>query len=393
MTSAYSLARRGWHVEIVDRASEIAEGASKGNGRQLSYGHCGALARPSILAQLPKLAVGADDAFRLSLGADPKLYAWLLQFLTNCTESAYRNNTRSCLLLAEESRRSMDQLLAKNDLVFDRRMAGKMVVLQDEAALSSAGTAISLAKRIGKPQHILSRDEAREFEPALTRMTGQWAGVLYSPHDETGDCPTFCSELMGVLNRDYGVRFRANAEVTRIRCESGRAKAILVGGEYLQADHIVVASGHCANRLLAPLGLRQPIAPMKGYSFTAPLGEFSPTASVTDTRRRIVFTNIGTRMLVAGIADLGRKDTNVENDRLELMVSAARDAMPEAARYSERDDGWAGIRPVTPNSLPITKMVAPEISVNVGHGMLGWTLAMGSAERLGTLIQENALSL
>jgi D-amino-acid dehydrogenase len=37
---------------------------------------------------------------------------------------------------------------------------------------------------------------------------------------------------------------------------------------------------------------------------------------------------------------------------------------------------------MTPNSQPITRWVDPRLALNTGHGMLGWTLAMGSAARI-----------
>jgi len=69
------------------------------------------------------------------------------------------------------------------------------------------------------------------------------------------------------------------------------------------------------------------------------------------------------------------------------MILAAQAALPEAAIYSEADGGWTGMRPMTPNSRPIIRMLEPGIAVNVGHGMLGWTLAMGSAERLCEVVR------
>jgi D-amino-acid dehydrogenase len=51
---------------------------------------------------------------------------------------------------------------------------------------------------------------------------------------------------------------------------------------------------------------------------------------------------------------------------------------------------WSGERPMTPSSRPI---IAPSrrlrgVYINAGHGMLGWTLAMGSARRLVQMIAQ-----
>ena len=116
------------------------------------------------------------------------------------------------------------------------------------------------------------------------------------------------------------------------------------------------------------------------------MGNAAPLASVTDHARRIVFTHLGDRMLVAGIAEMGRVNSQVEPDRLRSMIAAARLSLPKAAFYDHADEGWAGMRPMTPNSQPIIRMLEPGIAVNGGQGMLGWTLAMGSAEWLSKIV-------
>jgi D-amino-acid dehydrogenase len=44
---------------------------------------------------------------------------------------------------------------------------------------------------------------------------------------------------------------------------------------------------------------------------------------------------------------------------------------------------------MTPNSLPIISRPSDTLAINAGHGMLGWTLAMGSGEQLAELLFTN----
>jgi D-amino-acid dehydrogenase len=41
---------------------------------------------------------------------------------------------------------------------------------------------------------------------------------------------------------------------------------------------------------------------------------------------------------------------------------------------------------MTPDSLPITRPIAPGVIANTGHGALGWTYAAGSAERVAAIV-------
>jgi D-amino-acid dehydrogenase len=157
----------------------------------------------------------------------------------------------------------------------------------------------------------------------------------------------------------------------------------------LQARHLVVCAGIESMALARRIGIRAPLVPMKGYSFTASPGRAAPRISITDGARKIVFCALDGRIRVAGLAELGNGDPGVDPARLDHLVRSARASLPEAADYERVSSGWAGLRPMTPSSLPIVAEMADRIFVNVGHGMLGWTFAMGSGERAAALVAES----
>ena len=143
----------------------------------------------------------------------------------------------------------------------------------------------------------------------------------------------------------------------------------------------MICAGIDAAALLRPLGVRVPLMAIKGYSFTAPCGANAPHVSITDTSRKLVFCRLGERMRVAGLADLNHWDPRPAPERMEQLIAMARASMPEAVDYERIESRWAGLRPVTPWSSPEIRNVAEGLACNLGHGMLGWTLAMGSGER------------
>lgn len=387
VTGAYTLAREGWRVRLIDARGDVGLGASLGNGRQLSYSHTNALASPALLPQLPRLALGCDEAFRITPRFDAPFAGWVARFVAQCTRARHRRNTLDALRLAQESRAAMERLLESHAIDFDHRKTGKFVLLRGERELAGARAGLAARRAHGLDQLLLSAEEAFAIEPALANGADPIDGALYTASDESGDCRRFAQAVMALAQEQYGAEFRGQSEAVKIERRGASSVVTLADGEEWQADLVVVSGGYQSNRLLAPLGLRLPIEPMKGYSFTAPLGNAAPVASVTDARRRIVFTHLGDRMLVAGIAEMGRVTGDVEPDRLASMVRAARASLPEAAVYGEADAGWAGMRPMTPDSLPVTRLLAPGIAANTGHGMLGWTLAMGSAERLARVVR------
>lgn len=106
--------------------------------------------------------------------------------------------------------------------------------------------------------------------------------------------------------------------------------------------------------------------------------------NVTDSARKVVFARIGSRLRVAGMAELVGHDASIPATRIETLADATRAVFPRASRLAELHP-WTGMRPATPKGLPIIGRLphAPSnMLFNTGHGALGFTLAFGSAQRI-----------
>ena len=381
MATAYALARRGLSVTLVDQASGVGQGASFANGAQLSYAYTDALANPKLLRHMPALALGMDPVFRLKASADPQYIGWLLRFLRNCTRDRALESTLSGLTLGLESRLAMHALLALHPLDFGHKAPGKLHLYKDKPSFAGAAMMARLKTAHGAQQHVLGRQEALDIEPALAAYKDDFLGAIYSPEDELGDPHRFCAALLDVLIQSYGVKLRTGVRVAEIRPHATQPMLVSAIGEKFCADHVVICAGLGSSRLLRRFGLCDVLMPMKGYSITAPMGAYAPKTSITDVSRKLVLCPLNGAIRVAGLAELGERDVAPCEDRLALMVESAKTAFPQAAIYDAPASIWAGVRPMTTNSLPIIQKAAPRVTVNIGHGMLGWTYAMGSGER------------
>jgi D-amino-acid dehydrogenase len=385
-TTAHALARRGHKVTLVDRHPGPALGASCANGAQLSYAYVDALASPKLLAQLPRLIAGADPLFKVHLSARPEFLRWGTEFVA--AAASQQAATLATLKLALESQAAMAALLDRHDIAFDYAVAGKMHLYFSDAALDAARAAVALKTAHGVNQAILTPAEAIAIEPMLAHIRGL-AGVVHSPDDAVGDPHLFAGELVALTVRDHGLATRFDTEVAGIEIGTHHATATTASGEQLIADTIIVTAGPQAAALLKLAGERAPILPMKGYSITAAPGNNPPRTSLTDTSRKIVIAPLGNRIRIAGIAEIGEASTAIDPASIDTLVAAAREAFPGAANYDAIDHRWAGLRPMTPNSVPIIARPHRRLALNIGHGMLGWTLAMGSAERTAALFQDD----
>ncbi|HEY4124228.1 MAG TPA: FAD-dependent oxidoreductase [Rhizomicrobium sp.] len=388
VTTAYALARRGLSVALVDSKPGPGLVTSFANGAQLSYAYSDTLASSSLWSKLPWMALGIDRMMQVKWSLDPDLFRWGMQFLANCNSTSQREGTLATLTLALESQVALHDLLARHPLSFGFSKAGKMHLYFDRSDLLSAGQGVALKRAHGAVQEVLSAKEAAAVEPALEGMK-DLAGAVFSPHDEVGDPHKFCVELVQVLEREYGVKTFFGMTARTAEFATDRVTMLGTGGETICGRSLVVALGNGAVPFLKPLGVRVPVMPMKGYSFTAPLGANAPKVSLTDTARKLVFCRLSGMIRVAGGAELGNRDGQVDKSRLGLLVEAAKSSLADAADYSNIESGWAGLRPMTPSSLPIIVQPRERLVLNVGHGMLGWTLAMGAAERAAALVLKD----
>ena len=392
LTSAYYLNRAGHQVTVVDRHSDVASETSHGNGGQLSYSYVAPLAGPGVLSKLPAWLVRRDAPVRLRLGADPDQWRWCLKFALACTQRRSNLTTRKLLALSFASRSLVHAFLRDEpDADFDFSPSGKLVLHRDARTMKNAIDQLGFQRSLGCEQEALTFDACVSLEPALSSARGHFAGGIYTRSEETADCYRFCKALEHSL-RASGVHFLMNTRVDALR-EQGRGRIeALTGGAAIDAEHIVVAAGPGAARMLSTAGLRLPIYPLKGYSLTYALkpDTVAPSLSVTDFARKVVYARLGNRLRVAGMADLEGYSLDLDPSRLAALRAEAAALFPMAAADCADVTPWTGLRPATPEGTPI---IGPtpyrNLWVNVGHGALGFTLAAGSAALLTSWFEKN----
>jgi len=388
MATALTLADRGHRVTVVDGARGPGLGTSFANGAQLSFAYTDALASPGVLGQIPRILLGLDPALRFRLHLDPDFLRWSIAFLRNCSAGAFRRNTLAGLALAAESRHALLRLTERHGLDYGHGVPGKIHIYRTAASFDAAQAMVALKRGAGIAQTLLDPDAAVALEPMLAPVRDEIAGALHTAGEAVGDPHRFCISAHEALLRAGGSSM-FDLPVDRIEANGGAPAIVTKCGSRVPADRIILAAGPGAPRLARDLGVRIPVQPMKGYSVTAPTGAAAPAASITDVANRVVFARLGNRMRIAGLAELGQHDTRVEPKRVRALIDSARAALPQAADYDHIESSWAGLRPMTPDSLPIIRPIAPGVIANTGHGGLGWTWAAGSAERVAQLIEGN----
>ncbi len=107
--------------------------------------------------------------------------------------------------------------------------------------------------------------------------------------------------------------------------------------------------------------------------------ECAPTVSLIDQPVKIVASRLGDRFRVAGTAELAGLNTDIKQDRIRPLLHWIEKYFPKVS--TETYTPWAGLRPMTPNMMPITKESKMKgVFYHTGHGHLGWTLSAQTAK-------------
>ncbi|MED5622296.1 D-amino acid dehydrogenase [Ideonella sp. BN130291] len=381
--AAYVLTRAGHRVTLLEARDAPGQLTSFANGAQLSYSYVEPLASPATLRKLPAMLLDRQSPLKLRLTGEWAQLSWGLRFLRACNPRQVHRATEALLRLSFASRDELAAACEADDLRFHHAVAGKLVVVDSPAALAAARRQVDCQRALGCEQHVLDTDACLDREPALAAYRAHVAGGVWTPGEAVGDAWLLTRELVDRV-RAMGGTVRYQARVAALRTQGRRVTGLrLESGEELPAgDAVVLASGSDAPVLARPLGVKLPLYPVKGYSITLPVVDerLAPRVSVTDLRRKTVYAPLPGRLRIAGMAELVGPDLRVDPERIAQLLAAAHDTFPGACDASADPQPWSGLRPCTPTSLPVIgRTPVDNLLVDVGHGSLGLTLAMGSA--------------
>ncbi|MEJ7813456.1 MAG: FAD-dependent oxidoreductase [Gemmatimonadaceae bacterium] len=208
--------------------------------------------------------------------------------------------------------------------------------------------------------------ELAKLEPALADA----AGAALHPDDGAVDNVILLDALRRLLGASRAVRL-LREDVTEIRAASPRPAARTAGGEWIESATLVLAAGAWVGELRG-VPTRLPVSPLRGQMLALagrPLSHvtFGPAAYAVP---RGDGTVVGSTMEAVGF----RPGTTPEG--LASLLDGAAGISPALGLLPQRA-AWSGLRPVTPDFLPIIDVEPshPGIIYACGHSRNGVLLA------------------
>jgi glycine/D-amino acid oxidase-like deaminating enzyme len=258
--------------------------------------------------------------------------------------------------------------------------------LEDESGLKinlrELGTIlVASADKFPDGAELLSPEKLKSLEPAM----GSASCAAYLPERSVDPRTLMAAVVKAAKHREVDIS--SGSEVRGVLVENGRAAGVKTENTSYASGIVVNCAGAWAGHIPP---LQFPVKPVKGQML-AVLGGPVLKHVIRGEDVYLVPRNDGKIVIGSTLEDAGF-DKKVNVDTIEKLFRAAADLVPEIAR-SRQHEAWAGLRPGTPDELPILGETAiPGYFVATGHYRDGILLAPATAKVAGDLIARRECS-
>ena len=318
---------------------------------------------------------------------------------------AFRDLCRASLDLYP---RLVDDVQGETGIDVEYLAAGLLVVVQTEAAAQALRQVAQWRGKLLVELEWVEGEHLRRLEPALSpRLPG--AGYAPDQHHVNPGRLTLALAQAAVAR---GARLRQGTRVLRLLTRADRVVAVRTSAEGgsasggsdgdIAADHVVLAAGPWTRMLARPLGVDLPVLPMRGqmlayrtakvrhviwgdegYLVPKPALRRAEGAGAQTGARRGGFLFAG-----ATVEDVGFRPRTTARG-LAGLRRMARTLVP-ALRSAPVASAWAGLRPGSPDGLPVLGPLPGwrNVSVASGHFRNGVLLAPITGKLIAQLVLE-----
>lgn len=247
-----------------------------------------------------------------------------------------------------------------------------------------------LQRSLGLAAEWLPPRRCRELEPGLTPS---FNGGVHAPGEAAVDPRALTRALLVALER-AGAEVRSGVEVVGGIFDGERLAGVrTAAGEELRADSTVLAAGAWSGRTdWLPEHARPPVRPVKGQivELRSRDGE-PPCERIIASERVYLVPRPDGRLIVGATSEEQGFDTAVTAGGVHELLREAYRLLPDVAEM-ELIDSMAGLRPGTPDNLPLIGPGAIEgLVLATGHYRNGILLAPLTADAIAAVLAGEPL--
>jgi glycine oxidase len=254
------------------------------------------------------------------------------------------------------------------------RRQGALITFFGPAANHEQGEFLAELARFGMAGEPLTGDEARRREP---RLSPEVAAAIWMADEASVDNRALGRALSVAASRQ-GVELQTGIEVQSLILEGKRCRGVVAAGERIPAGHVVISAG-CYSSGIEHVARYAPTRPARGQMVALDAGTALPDTVLRSHRgghlAGYLVPREDGRLIAGSTLENAGFDKSQTPGGLRRILGAAVEMVP-ALENAPVIETWSGLRPDTPDHLPILGPTEIDgLSIATGHHRNGILLA------------------
>lgn len=383
LSAAYYLQKDGWQVTVLDK-TDLSDSCSYGNLGMVVPSHFVPLAAPGMISQGIRWMFDKKSPFYVKPSLNMDLISWGLKFMKSATPKHVQDSAIPLLDLNNYSKKLYEEMLQDPDFDFAYEKKGILMYYKTEKVGEEEVHLAEKAKSLGLDVEALNREQVQALEPEVE------LDILGAVHYRC-DAHLYPGKLMQQLIAKLkvsGVEIKGNAGVKQVITTNGKISKVITEKGEETGDVFVMATGSWLPQLASMAGLRLPLMPGKGYSFTLeqPAQRLNIPAILCEAR--VAITPMNGYMRYGGTMEIAPVNDRININRVQGIV----DSVPKYFSnihlpMPAEKDVWYGFRPCSPDGLPYIgkSHKLNNLVIAGGHAMMGLSLGPASGKAVADI--------
>jgi D-amino-acid dehydrogenase len=371
LSVAYFAALRGAEVIVLEKG-EIGSGSSSGNAGLVVPSYFEPLPGPGMIREGLRGMLDPEGFFAIRPRFDPALYHWLFRFAKFCGKKYFESSIGIIRKLNAEALKIHLELAQIGGREYDFSQRGLLFLYLNPKRMAEAKEKAARASEMGLSTEVFSREQIHSVEP----LTGEevTGGIRY--FSDAGLNPALFLKWLWKQASAHGAKMITQCDVYGFVAGKGsRLNALLTTKGEFQADQVILATGAWTALLGRHLGIRIPIEGGKGISQTFCNSGINLPQPLILGEHHVAVSPLANALRVTGLLELAGTDLTISPRRVGGIRQAAGRYIPVIGKMKP-DEVWRGLRPCTPDGLPLIGRLKNWRNVIVagGHDTKGMTL-------------------